>query len=174
MRSLYESLLDDLDELEKEADTIVNLQNKLAGHYTIKNITVSSIAKFSKILNKKEVNKLGIPFNNSDNYIIYNTLHRAISNPVTKYVNMLVGYIMTNTDIDEFKYAMSKKNADPDSKYKYTILNDWMPDLYKKLSVLFKDKVNMEMIRNDHFRLAFYEPNSLFEYTSVEINFEKK
>lgn len=102
MRTLYESLLDDFDDLEKEADDYVEKKSSFGGEYRIKYVMVYNLGNTLKELDKPKIKKLTPKYN--DEYKIYNQSGKVAKNPNTKYIDTLVRCIMDLENYgDKFK-----------------------------------------------------------------------
>ena len=165
---IEESLLDDLDDLEKISDKFTNDKSSISGYYDVNYIRTVNANYLNKYLDKKAIKQLGIEINQDPHYRVNNSSGTALKSPVAEYINMLVGYIMKLPIYDELKYAMKEKQTIEDSYYKHVNVNEYMPELYKKLSKLFTKDFQIRLHRDDHMMIDF------LSYTHIEITLRKK
>jgi hypothetical protein len=165
---IEESLLDDIDDLENDSDKIVKSHVSLYGHYDLNYIKAVSAPKLNKYIDKKTIKKLDAELNLDKHYRINSSVGTASKHPVTKYISMIVDYIMKLHIYDEFKVALKEKRADSDSYYEYTDINKYMPELFKKLSQIFIEDFQILLWREDHMRIHFSSD------TYIEITLHKR
>ena len=169
---IEESLLDDIDDLETNSDKIVKSHVSLYGHYDLNYIKAVSAPKLNKYIDKKTVKKLDAELNLDKHYRINSSVGTASKHPVTKYISMIVDYIMKLYIYDEFKVALKEKqteyDTDYDSYYEYTNINKCMPELFKKLSQIFIEDFQILLWREDHMRKHFSSD------TYIEITLHKR
>lgn len=165
---IEESLLDDIDDLEANSDKIVKSHASLYGHYDLNYIKAVSAPNLNKYIDKKTIKKLDAELNLDKHYRINSSVGAASKHPVTKYISMIVDYIMKLYVYDEFKVALKEKRADSDSYYEYTDINKYMPELFKKLSQIFIEDFQILLWREDHMRIHFLSD------AYIEITLKKK
>lgn len=152
MRTLYESLLDDLDDLEKESDHIVGNKFTLFANYIVKYIMVYGLGDVSKDIDKKEIKKI-VP---KHDYMIpiYNQKGVIAKSPVTTYVGLLVRGIMDlrvynkdNKDemkeiIEEFlkPYIKCPFNVEISSGIKTNLISIHFSGLFTEIQISLKKR----------------------------------
>ena len=99
MRTLYESLLDDFDDLEKETDDYVEMKSSFGGEYYVKYVMVYNLGNTLKELDKPKLKKLAPKY--KDEYKIYNQNGQVAKNPNTIYIDTLVRCIMDLENYDD-------------------------------------------------------------------------
>ena len=147
--SLGESLLDDLDDLEKESDHIVDDKFTLFANYITKYIMIYNLGDVSKNIDKKEIKKI-VP---KHDYMIpiYNQKGVIAKSPVTTYVGLLVRGIMDlriyNKDemkeiIEEFlkPYIKSPFNVSISFGVKINLITINFPGLFTEIQISLKKR----------------------------------
>lgn len=167
MKTLYESLLDDIDDLEKKSDETIRIYNKLIGHYNTTGIYISGITYLNKYLDKNAIKKLGINAK-LDSFKVYRN-GKKDNSPLGSCISMLVEYIMYNLDIEEFNNTINHNKSHPHYQYQYMSAKDYMPKLYNKLSQLFHNQdFTIELWQDKNLKINFWGGNK------IEIELEKK
>ena len=95
---IEESLLDDIDDLEKDADDIVDKKSSFGGEYYVNYVMVYNLGSTLKELDKTTLKKLTPKY--KDEYKIYNQKGDVAKNPNTKYIDTLVRCIMDLENYD--------------------------------------------------------------------------
>ena len=110
---INESLLDDFDDLEKKSDEHVSTTRALMGHYDLRCVYVYGVKYFNNFLNKKEIKKLNQNYNKTVN-IYAGGGGNIIKHPISKYVEILIKYIMSIEIYHEFNHLVElyKKGVD--------------------------------------------------------------
>ena len=124
--------------------------------------------KLNKYIDKKAIKKLDTELNLDKYYRVNSSTGTVSKNPVTKYISMIVDYIMKLYVYDEFKVALKEKQTDSNSYYKYIDVNKCMPELFKKLSQIFIEDFQILLWREDHMRIHFSD-DAYFEITLHKI-----
>ena len=167
VKYLNESLLDDLDELEKKSDEIIKNYNKLIGHYEVTGTYISGVTYLNKYLDKNAIKKLGIKAK-PDIFKVYRSGKRDNSS-LSHCISMLVEYIMYNLDIEEFNNALNHNKSHQHYQYQYITINDYIPKMYTKLVKLFqKQDCAISLWQDKNLRINFWGGN----YIAIEL--EKK
>lgn len=102
MKSLHEyieeSLLDDIDDLEKDSDSVVHNKFTLASNHYIRYVMVYGINNVLANIDKNQIKKLSPKY--TDKFHIYNQTGSIAKNPNIKYIDTLVRYIMELESVD--------------------------------------------------------------------------
>ena len=166
--SFKESLLNDLDDLINKADEDVDYSiNSLASKYDVKYVVVNSIKVLNEHINKQYAKKLQTKY--KGNFKIYKSIPGADykSSLSTKYVDIIVRYIMGLDIIDEF----DKNAAKNQNKYSKDFLMDperHAPKLTQYIYNLFNDEILM-IIDKD---FIYIQPK--YGFDSMKIYITKK
>lgn len=167
VKYLNESLLDDLDELEKKSDEIIKNYNKLIGHYEVTGTYISGVTYLNKYLDKNAIKKLGIKAK-PDIFKVYRSSKRDNSS-LSSCISVLVEYIMYNLDIEEFNNALNHNKSHQHYQYQYFNVGEYMPKMYKKLSQLFCNQdFAIDLWQDKNLKINFWGGNR------IEIELEKK
>ena len=95
---IEESLLDDIDDLEKDSDSAVHDKFTLASNHYIRYVMVYGIKNVLANISKNQIKKLSPKY--TDKFHIYNQTGSIAKNPNIKYIDTLVRYIMELEDVD--------------------------------------------------------------------------
>lgn len=153
---IQESLLDDYDDLERKSDKHVSITQTLMGHYNLRNVYVYGVSYFDKVLNKKEIKKLSHNYNNIIK-IYAGGSNKILKNSLSKYIEILIGYIMSIDIYEEFKhlvecYEKEKKESQKNyhtSTFTGLKLQKEAPIMYEKLSHLFTEFSKIRILIED-------------------------
>jgi hypothetical protein len=96
---IEESLLDDIDDLEKDSDDMVKWKTSIGGEYYVRYVMVFNIGSTLKELDKQKIKKLTYKYND-DGYKIYTQAGKVAKNPNIKYIDTLVRCIMDLENCD--------------------------------------------------------------------------
>lgn len=95
---IEESLLDDIDNLEKDSDSAVHDKFTLASNHYIRYVMVYGIKNVLANIDKNQIKKLSPKY--ADKFPIYNQKGSIAKNLNIKYIDTLVRYIMELEDVD--------------------------------------------------------------------------
>ena len=95
---IEESLLDDIDDLEKDSDSVVHDKFTLASNHYIRYVMVYGIKNVLANIDKSQIKKLSPKY--TDKFHIYNQKGSIAKNLNIKYIDTLVRYIMELENID--------------------------------------------------------------------------
>ena len=95
---IEESLLDDIDDLEKDTDSAVHDKFTLASNHYIRYVMVYGMKNVLANIDKNQIKKLSPKY--VDKFPIYNQTGAIAKNLNIKYIDTLVRYIMELEDVD--------------------------------------------------------------------------
>ena len=96
---IEESLLDDFDDLEKEADDYVGIKTSFGGEYRVVYVMVYNLSNVLKEIDKQKLKKMTPKYKGE--YKIYTQSGKVAKTPNTKYIDTLVRCIMDLENIDD-------------------------------------------------------------------------
>ena len=152
------SLLDNYDDLEKNSDKHVSITQTLMGHYNLRNVYVYGVSYFDKVLNKKEIKKLSHNYNNIIK-IYAGGSNKILKNSLSKYIEILIGYIMSIDIYEEFKHLVECYEKKESQKNYHTStftglkLQKEAPIMYEKLSHLFTEFSKIRILIEDDYSI---------------------
>ena len=113
---IEESLLDDIDDLEKDSDSVVHDKFTLASNHYIRYVMVYGIKNVLANIDKSQIKKLSPKY--TDKFHIYNQKGSIAKNLNIKYIDTLVRYIMELEDVDGNLQKVLEDFLNPIMKYK--------------------------------------------------------
>ena len=149
---IEESLLDDIDDLEKASDDMVKWKTSVGGEYYVRYVMVFNLGSTLKELDKQKIKKLTYKYD-GDGYKIYTQAGNVAKNPNIKYIDTLVCCIM---DLE---------NCDSDVELK-TRIGEFLKPLIK---CAFEVKLIKNTDRIKCIRVCLYDG-----FSEIEISISKR